>query len=396
MPRRTGQEKRMTDTPTITVRHLKRAGVTAEPQRGNDGSLPIRRPEVEAGTFSVSDPCAAEEIWRPWHICVTADESGAFGLRRRQIGTSGVELYWDTFDSPCRLRGLSPPDSLVFVVPLRLGPRSRFWHRPPGKDRMAAMSPGGVDWVVDGGHSHLMVLVKYALLRRHFGEDYCAALKGSASTHCVPTMPGEVRRLGEWLSRLINDLDQRPEMLLRPEASVGLEERLLQRLEQTIDVARATRLKPAASGRRRGLQMALAYLCTADLSTVTVAQLVAIAGVSPRTLELAFGDTFDLTPNRFLRLLRLHAARRALTVSEPHATTVASVADRNGFIQHGRFSVYYRELFGESPSETLRRPRGGSSAGRRLLPEPRQVASTANCRKPVWSVQTSTTPTEEQ
>jgi len=299
-----------------------------------------------------------EEIWRPWRVCVTADESGAFGFLRRQIRTSGVELYWDTFSSACRLRGLSSPDGLVFLVPLRLGPRSRYWQRPVGKDQLPAMHPGGLDWVVDRRQSHLMLVIRSSLLRRRFGEEDCATLEGSVRKHCVPAKAGEFRRLGEWLSGLINELGQRSEVLFRPEASDDLEEQLLRRLEQTIDFARAASLNPASSARRRGLEIALAYLSTANLPTVTITQLVEIAGVSQRTLELAFRDIFDLTPSGFLRLLRLHAARRALMVAEAQGTTVASIADSHGFAQHGRFSVSYRRLFGESPSETLHRSGG--------------------------------------
>jgi len=386
----------MTDAPTIAAHNVKRESARAEPGRRRDELPSARMPALETGNFSVSDPCAAEEIWRPWHICISADEPGQFGFRRRYVRSSGVELCRDTFDSACRLQGLSPPDSLVLLVPLRLGPGSRCWHRPAGKDQLVAMHRGGVDWVLDRGHSHVMVLVEYALLHRHFGEASFAALEIAASTHCVPAKPGDVRRLSEWLSRLIDDLGQRPEMLLCTEALDAFEEQLLQRLEQTIDLDRAASLKPVASARRRGLERALAYLSAADLPAVTVSQLVETAGVSQRTLEHAFRDTFDLSPAGFLRRLRLHGARRELTASYEDGTTVGAVADRNGFPQHGRFSVAYRQLFGESPSVTLHRPSGGTATGRSLAPEPRQMASTVNCRRSVRLIQTLTTSTTER
>jgi len=241
-----------------------------------------------------------------------------------------------------------------------------------------------------------MLVIKYPLIHRHFGETSFAALEVAASTHCVPAKPGDVRRLGEWLSRLIDDLGQRPEMLLCTETLEAFEKQLLQRLELTIDLDRAASLKPVASAQRRGLERALAYLSAADLPAVTVSQLVEIAGASQRTLEHAFRDTFDLSPAGFLRRLRLHAARRELTASYENGTTVGAVADRNGFHHHGRFSVSYRELFGESPSVTLHRPSGGSETVRSPAPEPRQMAGTANCRKSVWPVQTSTTSTKER
>jgi AraC family ethanolamine operon transcriptional activator len=349
---------------TVAATERERPGAMPQPRGRGGRPLSARSPGAEAGSCAVSDPCAAEEIWRPWRVCIGAEDPGELGFRRRYVRTPGVELYRDTFDGACRLRGLPPADSLVFLVPLRLGPRSRYWHRPTGKDRLPAMHRGGVDWVLDRGHSHLMLVVKQALAQRRFGEESCTALERAASTYCVPARPGDVRRHGEWLSRLVDDLSGRPELFLGAEASEAVEEQLLRRLEQTIDFDRAASLKPAASPRRRGLQCALAHLSAADLPAVTVSRLVEVAGVSQRTLELAFRDTFDLTPNGFLRRLRLHAARRELATARADGTTVGEVADRNGFPQHGRFSACYRRLFGESPSETLRRPSGGSAAAR--------------------------------
>lgn len=75
--------------------------------------------------------------------------------------------------------------------------------------------------------------------------------------------------------------------------------------------------------------------------------------VSQRTLEQVFKDRLDLTPQRYLRLLRLHAARRVLMSCAGARDGVAVAAASVGFPQPGRFSAYYCEHFGEQPSETL-------------------------------------------
>jgi transcriptional regulator GlxA family with amidase domain len=61
-------------------------------------------------------------------------------------------------------------------------------------------------------------------------------------------------------------------------------------------------------------------------------------------------------PIRYLTLRRMHLVRRALMRAETSNATVTGTATDHGFWELGRFSVAYRELFGESPSETLRRP----------------------------------------
>ena len=60
-------------------------------------------------------------------------------------------------------------------------------------------------------------------------------------------------------------------------------------------------------------------------------------------------------PIRFLALRRMHLVHRALSRAEPSSATVTRVVTDQGFWELGRFSVAYRALFGELPSETLRR-----------------------------------------
>ena len=76
---------------------------------------------------------------------------------------------------------------------------------------------------------------------------------------------------------------------------------------------------------------------------------------SQRTLEYAFRDTFDLTPLAFLRLRRLHEVRRRLFTSCHKGASVADIAHEQGFYELGRFASDYRQLFGELPSQALRR-----------------------------------------
>jgi AraC family ethanolamine operon transcriptional activator len=78
--------------------------------------------------------------------------------------------------------------------------------------------------------------------------------------------------------------------------------------------------------------------------------------VSQRTLEYGFREELGVGPLRFLRLLRLHMARRELARSQAASTTVADVADHFGILHHSRFAAEYANLFGEMPSQTLARP----------------------------------------
>jgi methylphosphotriester-DNA--protein-cysteine methyltransferase len=76
-------------------------------------------------------------------------------------------------------------------------------------------------------------------------------------------------------------------------------------------------------------------------------------GLSPRTLQRAFQSTCGLCPQEWFRVERLNRVRNDL-VNAQHGVSVTLAATRWGFFHLGRFAQYYRELFGERPSETLR------------------------------------------
>jgi|ERR1700733_13803003 len=88
----------------------------------------------------------------------------------------------------------------------------------------------------------------------------------------------------------------------------------------------------------------------------TTAEVARATGVSVRALQKAFAEAGEPPPMTYLRQLRLHRVRAALTDASqarpPGAITI--VASRWGFVHLGRFAQQYRQLFGEAPSQTLR------------------------------------------
>ena len=72
-------------------------------------------------------------------------------------------------------------------------------------------------------------------------------------------------------------------------------------------------------------------------------------------VQKAFHTTHGIPPCRYLRMLRLSQARRALLSADGNLVTVTEIATGFGFVELGRFSVEYRKVFGESPSQTLHR-----------------------------------------
>ena len=79
------------------------------------------------------------------------------------------------------------------------------------------------------------------------------------------------------------------------------------------------------------------------------------AWTSQRTLHRAFQLVLDETPYSYVLKLRLHRIRHDLASDAEVTCTVTCIASRWGISELGRFAGWYRDLFGERPSETLAR-----------------------------------------
>ena len=108
--------------------------------------------------------------------------------------------------------------------------------------------------------------------------------------------------------------------------------------------------------RRRAALDVANYLRTHIFEDLSLPVLCRIAGVSDRTLRTGFHEMFGISPKRWLKAERLSAARVALKSADPKRDQVRTIACKYGFLQFAHFATDYRKQFGESPSETLRRP----------------------------------------
>lgn len=85
---------------------------------------------------------------------------------------------------------------------------------------------------------------------------------------------------------------------------------------------------------------------------ITLGRLCQVAGVGARCLQKTFESRRGMSPMRFVAERRLAAAHQRLIHAAPDAS-VTHVALELGFDHLGRFAQMYRQVIGESPSQTL-------------------------------------------
>jgi len=163
-----------------------------------------------------------------------------------------------------------------------------------------------------------------------------------------------------------------PDILELPEVTRALETELTHMLVRCL--AEGHSLEPTESGRRRDstLTRFVEFVKANPDRPLYLTEICAALGVAERTLRVSCEERLGMGPIRYLTLRRMHLVRRALLHSHPSTATVTQIVTDHGFWELGRFSVAYRMLFGEQPSETLRQPTWHAAA----VSHPSAVADT--------------------
>ena len=98
-----------------------------------------------------------------------------------------------------------------------------------------------------------------------------------------------------------------------------------------------------------GFGPALAHMRAQFQQEITNQHLASLSNMSVRAFERRFRAAFHLTPQRFLRKLRLRLASRALVYTD---ASLSEIALNCGFADQSHFSREFRRQFGRTPRES--------------------------------------------
>lgn len=244
--------------------------------------------------------------------------------------------------------GINASDAWSFYLQSRPGfvngqsvNEDQVFAAPPGREFCLACKPS---------HDWLAVHIPTRLLFPSTPDLEFATRAGALLLKPPPQVTQRFRWL---LHRVLEASESQPRLLDSPPAVDACAGDLLSAAQQLL----------ASSGhgairhfdRWQGItKSAMELTMATPAHSHSIAALAEQAGVPERTFRTAFHRCYGLSPQAYLRIQRLHEARRLLRDSCPERTTVIQIAFGLGFWDLGRFAGRYRTLFGEAPSQTLR------------------------------------------
>ena len=279
-------------------------------------------------------------------------EPGSMQCRIDFIAAGNTFMYLENYPRRTHLTGELLHNRFGLAIPVA-GPNAIMSGEQMDRCRLAsAMTGEEMDFLAPGGLKQFVILLDHARLISMADEaglpvDVQRALRRGRSTMPLVAKPRAVASLSQRLQHMLH-LAAVGELSMD---AAYFEDWLYGEALSILDVKDVPCGRPPAAVLvRRAVEISEAHG-----GPVRIANLCSALRVSPGTLDNAFKTVTGVTPHAYFLRRRLNQARSVLLSEDPAQRKVTEIALSLGFSELGRFAVRYREMFGESPSETLRR-----------------------------------------
>ena len=155
-----------------------------------------------------------------------------------------------------------------------------------------------------------------------------------------------------FLLRLLETARENPDVMLVSENVSSIAEEFYERLNNCLNPQHQVIATSVCENRDRLVRRVRAYLDASHDSAVTISDVCRDVGVTRRTLQNATQEVLGVSPQHYLKAVRLNGLRRDLKLRDPARESIGDVASRWGFWHLSQLAQDYRRLFGELPSQT--------------------------------------------
>jgi AraC family ethanolamine operon transcriptional activator len=292
-----------------------------------------------------------------WNMEYARVGAGSFSAYLDYATTAEMQILRFSTDNSLLMTGMTPKGSagVGFVVSAAGGVRSLGRNIAPATTAPSRLRSSEVHMLTNGPLELVVLATDQALFERYLWARLRKDGETLGADWLVRTPPGVANctQRGQALQGLLSVLSS--DGLTSDAAKHRLQECALHIVLDGLETDPACARTTSLALRRRIARAAEEVLRSRLDDPPSLSELCETLQVCERTLHAAFQEGFGLAPKAYLRALRLSAVHRRLRCGTEAVTDAATAL---GFFHFGRFAGEYRAMFGESPSETLRRARG--------------------------------------
>jgi len=284
-----------------------------------------------------------------WDIAFTKIGKEDLKVAIHAFHTPRIQFSAVYYTDAYMLRGHFPKGSIVLSY-IHTKATANFNNRKLKPDHLiVARDSCHIDLLINGPSTNYSVAVEeaffFSAFKSFFGMDFeeesemTLTLKPSRSKAYVET-------LNEWLHFFLNAKD----LEFSGEEYLYIEYEILDSLFAFVSLGKKN-TKPTEEKIRRARELLHRNL----ENTYYMSDLVRELKINDRSLQYMFRKNLGISPKHYLKQLRLNAINQELVSAKERDMNIKEIAMKYNFFHMGHFSKEYKKMFGETPSETLKK-----------------------------------------
>lgn len=309
-------------------------------------------------SYSGLDPSLACDVVYGGHFEHRLISARHSNMAHQRLTSKEVVLETGSYDFPVVACGVMPKDMLCVGMVAQGAELTRYNTTSIDADEIQVYSPGADLLYQAAGSSRWITLVLPQTLMQS------VAIARTGRPIKLPAEEATSIRLSRGGRAKLAQMADDALALARGLEPTGISNVLADSIFQSLLDGYVDALSESTQSDQRRMNSARQHLrlvlacerlaMTADVLDVELDEIARRSGYSRRALELIFNRTIGMPPGRWFLNIRLNGVMRDL-LTAPHDCHVADVAASWGFQHFSRFAYQYRRVFGELPSQTLKR-----------------------------------------
>lgn len=321
--------------------------------RESDG--PLRRGFYSHVATDVDDQALNLTGWRQLYDQLAP---GRFTGSIHELWIGRMQIFHESTSHVLRQSCIVDSESWWFGIPMNRAEGCKLGSFSIGEDTIA-MRPGRSQFelLTPNSFEILGLVVDRRDVEHHIQAlNQSSVLPRAMQDELLKVKPGQRMRLQELVRQILEQASGTPDIVANPSSSESIRIAVLDALA---DICGTHETRGRAPYRQMShykiVREVRQHLLQNQNETITVVDLCQKFQISRRTLQYAFQDVMGMSPNAYLRTIRLNGVRRSLRDPNSGVMSVQQAAADWGFWHLSQFARDYQGLFGELPSERLKR-----------------------------------------
>lgn len=299
------------------------------------------------------------EACNNWSLTANQLGYGKFQAELAIAQYNGLQFMYATTNQAMQIMGEKPKNTFVFATPLRSQQGEIIAHNQRLKENVLfGLNPTIETKITMPNECYLGIIsVNQNLFYQYTKNSHDQSFQENFfQNNIILIDPIELDKLKAYLRQLLYLLQKNSSWLQTPQSSKLIMEDCLPLLINALQFNSEFSGDRLPNLRRYSMIKALEEFITENIDRpLTLKDLCTAAKTNLRSLAYGVQDFYGLSPMEYLKIKRLNGVRRNLKRSDPSQVTVVQIAENWGFWSMGHFSRDYKRIFGELPSETLKK-----------------------------------------